>query len=126
MDSRFSQPELFSGSSSFSPEVSRSIIRSEVEGGLDLNEVPVGAVILVETENRTYRIELRDGRTAYISGHPEFCPEPTCVIIRGSHWGGSMLKMGYVGRGMHLEFQHPEYKTISTSRIVDVRSSAAA
>jgi len=35
--------------------------------------------------------------------------------------GGSMLKQRYIGRGMHLEFCHPEYKTpIVTSRIEEI------
>jgi hypothetical protein len=126
MGSANSHPKLFSGNSSFAPEVSRGIVQSEIEGGVDLSAVPEGSVLLVETENRSYRIELLTGRNAKISGHPVFCPEPTCVVIRGSNWGGSMLKMGYIGRGMHLEFQHPEFKTISTSRILDVRAAATS
>jgi hypothetical protein len=34
-----------------------------------------------------------------------------------------MLKVRFIGRGMHLEFRHPEYRTIMTSRIVDVRAT---
>jgi len=60
--------------------------------------------------------------TVFISGHPEFCPDPSEVWINGSTWGGSMLKMNYVGHGMHLEFVHPVYRTILTSRIVDIRA----
>jgi hypothetical protein len=44
------------------------------------------------------------------------------VAIAGSTWGGSMLKLRFVGRGMHLEFSHPAYRTpIVTSPIQDVR-----
>jgi len=33
-----------------------------------------------------------------------------------------MLKQRYIGRGMHLEFCHPEYRTpIVTSRIQEIR-----
>jgi hypothetical protein len=33
-----------------------------------------------------------------------------------------MLKVGYVGRGMHLEFRHPGYsRPIITTRIRDLR-----
>jgi hypothetical protein len=35
-----------------------------------------------------------------------------------------MLKLQYVGRGMHLEFRHPEYDTpIVTSPIQEIRDS---
>jgi hypothetical protein len=33
-----------------------------------------------------------------------------------------MLKRGFVGRGMHLEFSHPAYRApITTSRIEEIR-----
>jgi len=33
-----------------------------------------------------------------------------------------MLKVRFIGRGMHLEFCHPEYRTpIITSRIEEIR-----
>jgi hypothetical protein len=47
------------------------------------------------------------------------------VAIAGSTWGGSMLKLQYVGRGMHLEFRHPRYPTpIITSPIQEIRDKA--
>ena len=58
-----------------------------------------------------------------IWGHPQYCPEPVPVRIKGSTWGGSMLKLRFIGRGMRLEFRHPVFRTILTSRIVDIRTS---
>jgi hypothetical protein len=47
------------------------------------------------------------------------------VAIAGSTWGGSMLKLQYVGRGMHLEFRHPQYaQPIVTSPIQEIRDTA--
>jgi hypothetical protein len=126
MDRPGNPPTLFSGNRSFAPDVARGIVRSEIEGGVDLNELQEGEVLVVETENRSYRIELRAGRTTYISGHPTFCPGPTRVTIHGSTWGGSMLKAAFIGRGMRLEFRHPEYQQITTSMIRDIRQAAAA
>ena len=126
MDGSGNQPTLFSGNRSFAPEVTRGIVRSEIDGGIYLSEVQEGESLVVETENRSYRIELRAGRAAYISGHPTFCPGPTRVSIHGSTWGGSMLKAAFIGRGMRLEFHHPEYKQITTSTIVDIRQASAA
>jgi hypothetical protein len=65
---------------------------------------------------------LVDEGSVLISGHPEYCPQPVLVAIAGSTWGGSMLKRRYVGRGMHLEFRHPDYRTpIVTSRVKEIR-----
>ena len=56
-----------------------------------------------------------------ISGHPQYCPEPVQVTIAGSTWGGSMLKVRFIGRGMHLEFHHPAYSApIITSAIQEI------
>ncbi len=56
-----------------------------------------------------------------LSGHPQFCPQPVLVRIQGSTWGGSMLKAEFIGRGMRLEFRHPSFQTVVTSRIVEIR-----
>lgn len=117
------QPSLFAKLSCFCNEINRRIVRSEVEGGVHLGSLDEGASLVVETENRRYRLEFRGGGT-FISGHPVFCPDPVPVSVRGSNWGGSMLKLDYIGRGMHMEFHHPDFQTITTSRIVEIRSAA--
>jgi len=118
---RQTSPDLFGGVTNFSDVVNRRIIQSEIEGGVRLSDLPAGSRLEVETENRSYHVVIRDAGSAEISGHPIFCPDPVTVHIHGSSWGGSMLKVDYIGRGMHLEFHHPEYKTITTSKIVDIR-----
>jgi hypothetical protein len=115
-------PNLFLGLANFSDQVNRRIIQSEIEGGVHLEDLPSGAALEVHTENRSYTLVLQGSGKALISGHPRFCPDPVLVSIHGSSWGGSMLKVAFIGRGMHLEFQHPEYQTITTSRIVDIRA----
>lgn len=124
MDTRSSRTALFAARPNFSDEINRRIIQSEIEGGVYLGDLPGGSRLCVETENRSYELTVHDESTAYISGHPVFCPDPVLVSIHGSSWGGSMLKISYIGRGMHLEFHHPEYQTITTSRIVEVRAAA--
>lgn len=101
-------------------EIRGNIVRSEIEGGLRLGSLSDGARVLVETINRLYRLEIRSGQV-WISGHPEFCPRPVQVRVRGSSWGGSMLKVAYLGRGMQMEFEHPLHATVTTSRIVSIR-----
>jgi hypothetical protein len=104
-----------------SDEINRNICRSEIEGGVYLDDLPVGAVLQVETMNRYYQLEYRGDGQVLICGHPKFCPEPILVDVHGSTWGKSMLKMRFIGRGMHLEFGHPIYRVILTSPIVEIR-----
>ena len=113
--------DLIGCSRNFSDIVNRRIIQSEIEGGVHLGDLPEGFALEVETENRSYQLVVHDDGSADICGHPVFCPRPVKVNIHGSSWGGSMLKVAYIGRGMHLEFHHPEYQTITTSRIVEIR-----
>jgi len=115
-------PNLFQPLPVFSDEINRNIVRSEVEGGVYLRDLPKGSRLEVTTENRDYQLTMDGDGKALISGHPRFCPQPILVNIQGSSWGGSMLKVAYIGRGMHLEFQHPEYRTVTTSRIVEIRA----
>jgi hypothetical protein len=108
-----------------SDQVNHNIIESEIEGGVYLWDLPRESTLEVETQNRSYTIVLYESGAALISGHPRYCPEPVLVKIEGSNWGGSMLKPSYVGRGMHLEFRHPEYEQpIITSRILEIRQRA--
>jgi hypothetical protein len=112
---------LFRPHPNLSDEVNRNIVGSEVEGGVFLEDLPPSTVLRIYTQHRCYTAVMLGGSQALISGHPEYCPQPVPVAISGSTWGGSMLKMHFVGRGMHLEFHHPEYRTpIVTSLVQDI------
>jgi len=113
---------MFAPHQNLSDEINANIVRSEIEGGVDLRQLPPDSAIEVETQNRAYLIVMLRDCLAFISGHPQFCPEPVLVRIHGSNWGGSMIKTAYLGRGMHLEFRHPMYEgMIVTSAIEDIR-----
>ena len=116
---------LFAPHPNLSDDVNHNIVQSEIEGGVFLNDLPSATVLQIQTQHHCYTAVLVDEGSALISGHPQYCPQPGLVAIAGSTWGGSMLKRRYVGRGMHLEFRHPEYGTpIVTSRIKDIRECA--
>ena len=105
-----------------SDEINRNIIRSEIEGGVHLKDVGPGEVLSIQTKNHDYRLVYLGDGVALLSGHPRFCPRPIQVEIHGSTWGGSMIRDRYVGRGMRLEFGHPEYRVVVTSPIVEIRA----
>jgi hypothetical protein len=113
---------LFAPHPNLSDDVNGSIIRSEIEGGVFLDQLQPYSVLQIRTQHRCYTAVMLGGSQALISGHPEYCPEPTLVAIAGSTWGGSMLKLHFVGRGMRLEFCHPKYSTpIVTSYVQEIR-----
>ena len=112
---------MFTPHPNLSDEINHNIVQSEVEGGVSLDQLPPGAVLEMETTNRFYELEYRGNGQALIAGHPQFCPEPVLVNVHGSTWGRAMLKIHYIGRGMFLEFDHPEFGVIRTSRIQEIR-----
>jgi len=116
-------PKPFMPHPNFSDEVNRNIVQSEIEGGVYLDDLSEGAVLEVETQHHWYSIVIGAHGQELISGHPQYCPGPVPVRIEGCTWGGSMLKLRFIGRGMHLEFRHPVYRTIITSRIMEIRAS---
>lgn len=93
---------------------------SRNEDGLYLDDLQEGAVVELETEHHYYRIKKRDHAKASISGHPTLCPEPITVQIEGSTGRGLLPKPGFIGRGMHLIFEHPVFHSVATSRIREI------
>jgi hypothetical protein len=118
---------LFNPHPNLSDETNRHIVQSEIEGGVFLDGLLASTVLVIETKHHCYTTEILEGNKVLICGHPTYCPQPTKVDIAGSTWGGSMLKRHFVGRGMHLEFCHPDYGTpIVTSPILEVRECVQA
>jgi hypothetical protein len=113
---------MFAPHPNLGDEVNGNIVQSEIEGGVFLEGLPPRTVLHIKTQHHFYTALLLGEGLALISGHPQYCPQPVQVTIAGSTWGGSMLKMRFIGRGMHLEFHHPSYSTpIVTSPIQEIR-----
>jgi len=112
---------MFAPHPNLSDEVNRNIVQSEIEGGVFLEGLPPDTVLQIRTQHHSYTAQLLGEGSALLSGHPQYCPEPVQVTIAGSTWGGSMLKLRFIGRGMHLEFHHPAYSApIITSAIQEI------
>ncbi len=112
---------MFAPHPNLSDEVNRNIIQSEIEGGVFLELLPPDTVLQIRTQHHFYTALLLGEGLALISGHPQYCPQPVQVIIAGSTWGGSMLKVRFIGRGMQMEFHHPAYASpIVTSPIQEI------
>jgi hypothetical protein len=112
---------LFQPHANLSDDVNHNIVQSEIEGGVFLSDLEPRTVLQIQTQHHCYTALFLGDNQALIWGHPEFCPQPVPVAIAGSTWGGTMLKVRYVGRGMRLEFHHPGYRTpIVTSPIQEI------
>jgi hypothetical protein len=113
--------EMFQPHPNLSNEINGRIVESEIEGGVYLEDLAIGARLEVKTANRTYVLENRGDGRVLISGHPRYCPQEVEVELHGSTWRQAMIKMHFIGRGMYLEFRHPEHGIMRTSKIVEIR-----
>lgn len=112
-------PEPFKPHPNLSDEINRNIAQSEIDGGAHLDQLKPGRALRFVTLSREY-ILAKDSDSNYtLVGHPKFCPEPTSCTPHGSSWGGSMLKMDFLGRGMRFEASIDNtWGYIRTSRVV--------
>jgi len=98
------------------PRLAKMIADQEGRG-VQLSKQPIGTVIEVKTANSFYRIKVLPGNRFEVKGGTYF-PEPTEVTIPGSTWGGSMLKMNWIGLGMHIEFNQYTTSEVKSLKIV--------
>lgn len=113
--------DIYQVHSNLDSGITRAIVQSEIEGGVSLDELFVGARLEVQTKNTLYTIENRGDGKVLISGNDKICPEPVLVGFQGSTWGTPMCKLHYIGRGMFMEFHHPTLGRITTTRVKDIR-----
>lgn len=99
----------------------RRISTPNVEDGVYLDQVPAGTQLIVQTVNRQYLLEAREGCEALLSGHPEYCPEPVDVTLYGSRSRKARLLPGFIGLGQCLVLVHPSGRFIRTTRVREVR-----
>lgn len=95
------------------------------EVGVDVRELAAGAIVIVRTRNSCYRLVMVEPETqrVLVSGGDWF-PEPTEAQLVGATGGGNMLKPGWIGVGLRMEFRHMN-QPITTSRVnaVTIESS---
>ena len=105
-----------------SDDVNFNQMQSEGDGGIWVKDIAVGDIVYAQTANTMYVIK-RIGEEMHIKGNSDYCPNWTKATIRGSTWGGSMLKIGFIGVGMHLEVWIEEFGILTTTEIKFVKKS---
>ena len=85
--------------------------------GIGLIDVDAFTTLVVRTDNSVYRITVLTPhlREVLVQGG-KFFPERTRACLSGSNFGGSCLKIGWVGLGLHMEF-HAGDQWIITSHV---------
>lgn len=113
-----------SGEEHIDPRLVALMKKSEKDGGILLKDVsgPDESVVEVYTQNSLYEIAIIDvekGEIAMRGG--KYLPEPELSYLRGSTWGGSMTKVGWIGVGMRLEANCDKAGLLSTSAVKTVK-----
>ena len=85
--------------------------------GVGLADVDAFTTLVVQTDNSVYQITVLQpyAREVFVEGGA-FFPTRTRTCLNGSSFGGSCLKLGWVGLGLHMEF-HTQDQWIITSHI---------
>ena len=94
----------------FIEEVSRA-------DGIGLIDVDAFTTLVVQTENSVYQVTILKphAKEVLVQGGA-FFPVRTKACLNGSSFGGSCLKLGWVGLGLRMEF-HAEDQWIITSHV---------
>jgi hypothetical protein len=70
--------------------------------GVSVLDLEPLAVLHVETRNSVYRIVVSNRTAVFVQGG-HFFPEPAAAHLAGSTFGGSLLKIAWIGVGMRME-----------------------
>jgi hypothetical protein len=113
-----SNPAIVSGIGK-APAAGSSQAGSSQEG-VDLEELPIGAVLEIETGHTSYRLENLGDGSALLSGHPTYCPQPLAVQIQGSIGPAGELRWRFLAKGAKMVFLPPDHGVVRTSTIKSV------
>ncbi len=93
------------GHPNLSDDLNEKIAEMERNGGIWLKDVAEGQTVLVQTANTLYTL-VNHGDHWTAQGGSRF-ERPRIVNINGSTFGGSMIRVGFIGIGMYLELSMP-------------------
>jgi hypothetical protein len=86
--------------------------------GVNLRQLDPLTTLRVQTLNSQYRIVITGGTSAIVQGG-KFFPDPTPARIDGSGFGGSVLKVAWIGVGLNMEIFANDQRII-TSPVRDI------
>lgn len=110
-----------SGRQFINPRLLAKIDQSDKDGGYFLENIENGVLVKKATRNSLYiltRIAGEKGQVAITGG--QHIPRPRVGYLHGSTYGGSMIKVGWIGKGMHLEVALVGGGILTTSAIQEI------
>ncbi len=94
---------------------------SEQGEGVFLKDIPEGSVVVAKTANHTYTIAVIDAEKGVVAveSNGNYFRTPEVCCLNGSTFGGSMIKVRWIGEGMHLEFGLGGKRIMTTSAVTE-------
>ena len=86
--------------------------------GVDLRAVEPLTTITIHTRNSVYRIIVTHTTSVVVQGG-HFFPDPVSARVDGSGFGGSLLKVGWIGIGFRMEIVAGDQRIV-TSPVRDI------
>jgi hypothetical protein len=102
-----------------STEIQQFIRRANASEGFKLEEVLADTLIQIRTRDHTYLMLVTEpaSRTVVVKAdHPQL-QKPRVFYLQGSTGGGSVVRMGWVGKGLHLRMNFAEGGVLTTTPI---------
>lgn len=105
------------------PRLLAKIKQAEKDGGIFLEDIPDDHIVEVHTQNSVYTIAVIDKviRKVAVQGSNMHLLQPEVCYLRGSSFGGSMIKVGWIGVGMHFEVNLAAGGIMITSSVKTVK-----
>lgn len=111
------------GEKNIDPRLLAKIKQSDKDDGIFLEDVPDNHIVEAHTQNSIYTIAVVDKKKSKVAiqGNNKYLTQPEVCYLRGSTFGGSMIKVGWIGVGMHLEVNLAIGGIMTTSPIKTVK-----
>lgn len=90
--------------------------------GIDVSKQKPGTKIIARTKNSNYEFVVVQGREVFVRGGRHF-PAPIPATFNGSTFGGSIMKIGWIGFMMCMEIAYADGKLKKAVTTTGVRSA---
>jgi hypothetical protein len=100
------------------PVLGKLIKKQEELGGIDVFKLKPGTLITVRTKNSLYKFKTTDKQGKLLGIGGKYLPEEREIYFSGSTFGGSCIKIGWIGYLMHMELWIGK-KVIKTTSVQD-------
>ena len=94
--------------------------------GVDLRKLEPMTTLRIRTHNSRYRLVITSGTSAIVQGG-RFFQDPTPARVDGSGFGGTMLKVAWIGVGLRMEiFANDQRIITSPVRDIDIERQSVS